>query len=91
MNKKYGITPKSIVKPIREKIIERQEDSKTEKALGLGLTTFAHLPEIDVTSLTPMDKKRLIKNLQKEMQVAAKDLNFELAIEIREKINKLNK
>lgn len=90
MNKKYGITPKSIVKPIREKIIERQEDSKTEKALGLGLTTFAHLPEIDVTSLTPMDKKRLIKNLQKEMQVAAKDLNFELAIEIREKINKLN-
>jgi excinuclease UvrABC helicase subunit UvrB len=38
-----------------------------------------------------MDKKRLIKNLQKEMQVAAKDLNFELAIEIREKINKLNK
>lgn len=90
MNKKYGITPKSIVKPIREKIIERQIESKTEKALGLGLTTFAHLPEIDITSLTPMDKKRLIKNLQKEMLTAAKDLNFELAIEIREKISKLN-
>lgn len=89
MNKKYGITPKSIVKPIREKIIERQEESKTEKALGLGLETFAHLPDIDTSSLTPMDKKRLIKNLQKEMVVAAKDLNFELAIEIREKIKKL--
>jgi excinuclease ABC subunit B len=89
INKKYGITPKSIVKPIREKIIEREDQTKTEKALGLGLETFAHLPDIDITSLTPMDKKRLIKNLQKEMVVAAKDLNFELAIEIRDRVNKL--
>jgi excinuclease UvrABC nuclease subunit len=33
-----------------------------------------------------MDKKRLIKNLRKEMMLAAQDLNFELAAEIRDKI-----
>ena len=91
MNKKYGITPKSITKPLREKLIERDKDSKTEEALGFGATTFAHLPDIDTNSLTPMDKKRLIKNLQKEMVLAAHDLNFELAAEIRDKIKNLDR
>ena len=89
MNKKYGITPKSITKPLREKLIERDKDSKTEEALGFGATTFAHLPDIDTNSLTPMDRKRLIKNLQKEMVLAAHDLNFELAAEIRDRVKKL--
>ena len=89
MNKKYGITPKSISKPLREKLIEKDEDTQTEKALGFGATTFAHLPDIDVESLTPMDKKRLIKNLQKEMVLAAHELNFELAAEIRDRIKKI--
>ena len=89
MNKKYGITPKSISKPLREKLIEKDEDSSTEKALGFGATTFAHLPDIDINGLTPMDKKRLIKNLQKEMVLAAHDLNFELAAEIRDRVKKI--
>lgn len=89
MNKKYGIIPKSIEKPLREKIIEKDEDTQTEKALGFGATTFAHLPDIDVEGLTPMDKKKLIKNLQKEMVLAAHELNFELAAEIRDKIKNL--
>jgi len=86
MNKKYGITPKSISKPLREKLIEKDDESQTEKALGFGATTFAHLPDIEVEGLTPMDKKRLIKNLQKEMVLAAHELNFELAAEIRDRI-----
>jgi excinuclease ABC subunit B len=90
MNKKYGITPKSISKPLRERLIEKDEDSTTEKALGFGATTFAHLPDIDTDSLTPMDKKRLTKNLQREMVLAAHDLNFELAAEIRDRVRKLD-
>lgn len=90
MNKKYGITPKSIVKPLRDKLIEKEEDSETEKALGFGATTFAHLLDINIYGLTPIDKKRLINNLRKEMVLAAHDLNFELAAEIRDSINKLN-
>lgn len=89
MNKKYGIIPKSIEKPLREKIIEKDDDTQTEKALGFGATTFAHLPDIDVEGLTPMDKKKLIKNLQKEMVLAAHELNFELAAEIRDRIKKI--
>jgi len=89
MNKKYGIIPKSISKPLREKLIEKDEDTTTEKALGFGATTFAHLPDIDVEGLTPMDKKRLIKNLQKEMVLAAHELNFELAAEIRDRVKSL--
>ncbi len=89
INKKYNIIPKSIAKPIREKIIEKEEENKS-KAIGLGLETYTKLPEIDMASLTPMDKKRLIKNLQKEMVLAAKDLNFELAVIIRDKIKEIS-
>ena len=81
MNKKYGIIPKSISKPLREKLIEKDEENKTDFALETGM--------VDTENLTPMDKKRLIKNLQKEMVLAARDLNFELATEIRDRIRKI--
>ena len=81
MNKKYGITPKSISKPLRVKLIEKDDQNKTEIALATGF--------IDDESLTPMDKKRLIKNLQREMVIAAHDLNFELAAEIRDRMRKM--
>jgi excinuclease ABC subunit B len=90
MNKKYHITPKSIEKPFRDKLIEKDAESETERALGYGANTYARLPEIDINGLTPLDKKRLIINLKKEMLLVAKDLNFELAAEIRDKIKLLN-
>ncbi|MDP3917634.1 MAG: helicase-related protein, partial [Candidatus Woesebacteria bacterium] len=74
MNKKYGIIPKSITKPLRLKIIERELPFQVN---------------LEIESLTPMDKKKLIKNLQKEMVIAAKELNFELATEIRDRIRKI--
>ena len=40
-------------------------------------------------SLTPMDRKKLIKKLRTEMKIAATDLNFELAATIRDKIHEL--
>ncbi|EKE05951.1 MAG: hypothetical protein ACD_19C00140G0018 [uncultured bacterium] len=80
-NKKYGIIPKSISKPLRLKLIEKDEENKTDFALETGI--------VGTESLTPMDKKKLIKNLQKEMVLAARDLNFELAAEIRDRIRKL--
>ncbi len=91
MNKKYGITPTSIDKPFRDRLIEADYETKTDKALGFGASTFAHLPDIEVESLTPMDKKRLIKNLKKEMVLAAHDLNFEMAAEIRDKVKEIEK
>ena len=79
MNKKYKITPKSITKPVRKRLIDKPTEDPVIKMMT----------ELNIESLTPMDKKILIKNLQKEMVIAASELNFELAIEIREKIAKL--
>jgi excinuclease ABC subunit B len=90
MNKKLNITPTSIQKPIREKVIEREEkETDLERMFAKKESTFAKLPNIDIEGLTPMDKKRLITRLKREMAIAAGDLNFELAIEIREKIKEI--
>ena len=89
MNKKYGINPTSIKKPIREKLIEKEEESIVEQLFGQKESTFLKLPHIELDGLTPMDKKKLTKNLRREMVLAAQDLNFELAAEIRDKIKDL--
>jgi excinuclease ABC subunit B len=83
MNKKYGIKPRSIKKPIRERLIEREKEIEIEKLIKFG---HSALSNIDVESLTPLDKKRLVSKLRREMQLAARDLNFELAAEIRDRI-----
>jgi len=90
MNKKYGITPKSIQKPIREKVVDREiKETDLERAFGKKESTFMKLPHIDIEGLTPMDRKRLVTRLRREMALAAQDLDFELAIEIRDKIKEL--
>ena len=76
-NKIHNITPKSIQKPIRERLIEKIEiEEEIEKTFG-------------VEGLTPMDKKQLIARLRKEMILSAQDLNFELAAEIRDRIKEI--
>jgi len=80
INRKYNITPKSITKPIREKLVRQENPEIMYEGIGL---------EADVSSLTPMDKKKLVKKLKKEMRLAAGNLNFELAAEIRDKIKSL--
>ena len=86
INKKYNITPKSIEKPIRKKLVDRED---TTDALDEKYSNYKRLPEIDVESLTPMDKRKLSKNLKREMKLAASDLDFELATEIRDTIQKI--
>ncbi|MCX6706037.1 MAG: excinuclease ABC subunit UvrB [Candidatus Woesebacteria bacterium] len=88
-NKIHNITPKSIQKPIRERLIENEEEQELEKVFGKKESTFQKLPHIDLDGLTPMDKKRLIIRLKREMVLAAQDLNFELAAEIRDKIREI--
>jgi len=87
-NKKYNITPKTIYKPIREKIIEQEEDFLAfDKPEAVFDETF--LTKISKDALTPYDKNRLIKKLQQEMKKYAQDLNFEMAIKIRDKIKEI--
>jgi excinuclease ABC subunit B len=89
INKKYGIRPKSIKKPLREKLIE-SDDKQILTDIGKGKNIYRYINKINVDSLTPMEKKKLEKKLTKEMRIAAQDLNFELAVVLRDKIKELS-
>lgn len=84
-NKKHNITPKTVYKPIREKIIEKEE-----KFLVFDRDfNYFEIEKIKPESLTSYDKKKIIKKLKIEMKHQAENLNFELAIRIRDKIKEL--
>lgn len=72
-NRKHRISPESINKPIRLELINR------EKKIIDPLVA-------DFSNLTPQDKQKLIPKLTQQMKLAAKQLNFELAAEIRDQI-----
>ena len=88
-NKKHGITPTTIVKPFRERLVEMEGDESSPWLFEKKDKVFQSLPELDIESLTPMEKRELTMKLKKEMRIAAQDLNFELAAEIRDKIKEL--
>ena len=89
-NLKYKIKPRSVQKPVRRQLIER------EKAKDVGPTVIQltkkeaiDLGKIDPNALTPLDKKRLVRGLTRRMNQAAKELDFELAVKLRDVINSL--
>lgn len=88
-NKQNHIIPRSIEKPFRDKLVKETEilDPIYGKP-SLGVDTQKYL-DIDADALTPQDKRRLIKQLEKEMRKQASELNFELAAQIRDRILQL--
>ena len=83
-NKENGITPKTIVKKIQH-IIEREEQVETSYELHFDFRRFNEKVKLDPT----VQSNDYIKELEKEMKLASDNLEFEKAIEIREKINQL--
>ena len=71
-NKEHGITPKTIIKEIREVIstIDEAKEEKTKK-------------------MSKQDKQKLINNIETEMKEAAKNLDFERAMELRDALFEL--
>lgn len=76
-NKKHGITPKSVEKAIRAKLVEKEEVIDDLK------------PLMEKEVLLPDEKEKLIKTLRREMSEAAKTLDFETAALLRDKIRYL--
>lgn len=76
-NKEHGITPKTVEKEVRKKLIEK-EDVIDELA-----------PMMDKEVLLPDQREKLIKRLRSEMKEAAKSLDFETAALLRDKIRYL--
>ncbi len=89
-NKTHGITAKTIYKPVREKIIDKEDQEYMAYDKPKAVYNEEVLADIHTDSLTPYDKKRLTKKLEKEMKKQADEFNFELAIRIRDKIKELN-
>ncbi|MBX7402208.1 excinuclease ABC subunit UvrB [Clostridium chauvoei] len=79
-NEEHGIIPKTIIKDVRDVIeattaAEAKEDYKVE----------------NIEEVSAKDKKKLIKKYTEEMMEAAKNLQFEIAAELRDIIEKLKK
>ena len=79
-NKEHGITPTTIKKAVRDLISISKEVAKTEKVL-----------EKDPESMNRKELEKLIKQVEKQMKAAAADLNFESAVELRDKMIELKK
>lgn len=85
-NKKHNITPKTIVKKIQD-IIEREDRVETSYELHFDFRRFNENVQIDPKK----QSENYIKELEKEMRKASNNLEFEKAIEIRERINQLKR
>jgi len=79
-NKMHHVTPASIQKPFRQSLVFHQKEQES---------IFKTIEKTD--TMTPHDKRIFIKKLQTEMHRASKNLEFELALEIRDMIAKLKK
>lgn len=86
-NKTHKITPVTIRKPIRGRIVDSELELEYVSKFDPEKESF--LDAIKPEALTPYDKKKLVKKLGREMSNQAKELNFEMAIKIRDKITEL--
>ena len=75
-NKEHGIIPQTIRKEIRD-VIEA------------GIAPDEGKGEENLKSLSPKEREMRIRQMEKEMKIAAKALEFELAAHLRDEIKKL--
>lgn len=89
-NRKHNITPMTIVKPIRKKLINRQEAQEAEPLLyGIEREVVSSFENLSPGELTPRDRKNMSMKLRRAMTAAARDLNFELAAKFRDRVREL--
>ena len=79
-NEEHGITPQTIKKAVRDLI-------SISKAVAKEEQVFAKDPE----SMDEKELKKLIATIEKNMRKAAADLNFEMAMELRDKMAELKR
>lgn len=80
-NKKHNITPRSISKDLRDRLIEKVEELEEEKGKK-GALTVEDIP-VNV-------KADMVKNLEQQMREAAGMLDFETAARLRDQIKELS-
>lgn len=89
-NKKHKITPTTIYKPIREKLVLADDIEGLRGIADTGnVYASADIDKITTLALTKFDKKKLLRVLRRQMKREADNLNFELAARIRDKVKEL--
>lgn len=96
-NREHGITPTTISKPVREQMIKRDtkevRDAKKNLSgkdiISLGKDEKLDLSKIDPGALLPADRRSLLTKLKRQMNVSAKEWDFERAALIRDAIAKI--
>ncbi|MBI4037779.1 excinuclease ABC subunit UvrB [Candidatus Curtissbacteria bacterium] len=88
-NNKYGISPKTIEKPIREKLVDREKIYEDDKKIFQDQVISKTLERALTGNLLPEDKSKLIRVLNREMKEAVRILDFERAAILRDQILQL--
>lgn len=80
-NEENGITPETVKKGLRSILDSIEEKDYVTQAAGIAESGEEYIP--------PKEIPKLVKKLRKEMLAAAKDLDFEKAAELRDRVKKL--
>ncbi len=100
-NQEHGITPTTISKQIRERMIEKNEEKEAEKRqletakhskgtiIRLSKKEAINLQEIDAENMTPAQRTQTAGKLRRRMKQAANEMDYELAAMIRDIVNTL--
>ncbi len=86
-NKEHSIDPASIIKPIRDQLIERKDTVQETNAITILENTRSQ----DLDAMTPDDKRIFIGKLTREMKSSSKLLLFERAMALRDAISAIEK
>jgi excinuclease ABC subunit B len=89
-NAEHGINPETVHKSVNEVLAATAvADVKVQREARRERAKMPKVAEQVVRYLTPDQRNDLIEELRKEMQEAAKDLEFERAASLRDEIQKL--
>jgi excinuclease ABC subunit B len=80
-NEEHGITPETVKKGLRSILESIEEKDYFTQPVGVA--------EAGEEYIAPKEIPKLVKKLRKEMLSEAKDLNFEKAAELRDRVRKL--
>ena len=86
-NEKHGITPKTITKAHVDVLDVGDRDASSETTISALSSNEAD----DILKMPPYVLGKTIKNLKKEMQACAEDLEFEKAAQLRDKLHAIEK